>query len=77
MKKNRIIAAVKESITDTIIAFAINVPLNFLLIAYAFEVGMNAFETSILLTVVMTVLAIIRKTMVRLSFARKNPDPPV
>jgi len=77
MKKNKIIAAVKESITDTIIAFAINVPLNFLLIAYAFEVGMNAFETSILLTVVMTVLAIIRKTMVRLSFARKNPDPPV
>jgi len=77
MKKNKIIAAVKESITDTVIAFAINVPLNFLLIAYAFEVGMNAFETSILLTVVMTVLAIIRKTMVRLSFARKNPDPPV
>lgn len=76
MKK--ILPALKESITDTVIAFGINVPLNFLLIAYAFEKNMNALETTILLTVVMTAFAIVRKTVVRLVFStRENPDPPV
>ena len=63
--------AFKESVTDTGIAFAINVPLNFVMVAFAFEVGMSAFWTSVMLTSVFTIFALTRKTYLRLHFHRR------
>lgn len=63
--------AFKESVADTGIAFAINVPLNFVLIAFAFEVGMNAFWTSVMLTTIFTIFALARKTYLRLLFHKR------
>lgn len=71
-KKEKVRAALKESVTDTSIAFCINVPLNFIMVAFAFEVGMSAWQTSLMLTTVFTIFAITRKTYIRLHFEKKN-----
>ena len=63
--------ALRESFTDTLVALAINVPLNFVLISSAFALKFNAVETTIYLTAVFTVTAIIRKTYIRLLFEKK------
>ena len=63
--------AFKESVADTGIAFAVNVPLNFVLVAFAFEVGMSAFWTSVMLTSIFTVFALTRKTYLRLHFHKR------
>lgn len=66
--------AIKEATTDTLIGFAINVPLNFILISLAFSLQYNEIQTTVLLTVVFTLLAIIRKTVVRLYFAKNDNE---
>lgn len=71
-KKEKLKAAFKESVTDTSIAFCINVPLNFIMVAFAFEVGMSAWQTSLMLTTVFTIFAITRKTYIRLHFEERN-----
>jgi hypothetical protein len=63
--------AFKEAIADTGIAFVINVPLNFVLVAFAFRMEMSAFETSVMLTSIFTVFAITRKTYLRLHFHKR------
>lgn len=68
----RLLRAFKESVTDTAVAFAINVPLNFILVAAAFEWGLTAWQTSIMLTSIFTVFAITRKTYIRLHFEKRN-----
>lgn len=62
----------KEACADTGVAFAINVPLNFVLVAFAFRMEMSAFATSVMLTSIFTVFAIVRKTYLRLHFHKKH-----
>ena len=64
--------AFKEALSDTGLAFPVNVPLNFLLVALAFRWEFTAFQTSVMLTSIFTVFAIVRKTYVRLYFNDKN-----
>ena len=63
--------AFKEACADTGIAFCINVPLNFMLVAFAFEIGMSAFMTSLMLTTFFTIFAITRKTYLRVHFEKR------
>lgn len=70
--KEKFNRAFKESITDTAIAFCFNVPLNFIMVAFAFKVGMSAFQTSLMLTTVFTIFAITRKTYIRMHFEERN-----
>ena len=55
---------------DTSVAFAINVPLNFVLVWLAFQWEFTAWQISIMLTTIFTVFAIIRKTYIRLHFEK-------
>ena len=63
--------AFKEACADTGIAFCINVPLNFALVAFAFEIGLGAFWTSMMLTTIFTVFALTRKTYLRVHFEKR------
>lgn len=71
-KKEKFKIAFKEALSDTSIAFVINVPLNFLLVAFAFRMEFTAFETSVMLTTIFTIFAITRKTYVRMFFQDIN-----
>jgi hypothetical protein len=64
--------ALREAIADTLLALLINTPLNFAVIAYSFNMGWSATETSVILTVLFTTLAILRKTIIRLRFDNKH-----
>lgn len=63
--------AFREACADTGIAFLINVPLNFVLVAFAFRMEMSAFWTSVMLTSIFTVFALTRKTYLRLHFHKR------
>jgi len=64
--------AFKEAVTDTAIAAAINMPLNYILIATAFSLGMSALQSTFFFTAVFTVFAIVRKYYIRLHFERRK-----
>ena len=61
----------REAVVDTALALLINTPLNFAFIAFAFHVDMSAIETSVWLTFIFTVLAVIRKYWLRMKFYKK------
>ena len=63
--------AFKEAFTDTSLAFCINVPLNFVLVAMAFELEFTAWQTSIMLTTIFTIFALTRKTYIRVHFEKR------
>ena len=63
--------AFKEAFADTGLAFCINVPLNFMLVAMAFELEFSAWQTSIMLTTIFTVFALTRKTYIRVHFEKR------
>ena len=71
-RTKKTIRAFKEAVADTRFAFVINVPLNFVLVAMAFRLEFTAFETSVMLTTIFTIFAIVRKTYVRLFFEERN-----
>jgi O-antigen/teichoic acid export membrane protein len=75
-KNNEVIKAVKESVADTSIAMIINIPLNFALISLAFYYELSALETSLLVTTIFTIMALIRKTYIRLHFSKKYREIP-
>lgn len=70
--------AFKESVSDTALAFAMNVPIGFGIIAFADWVGIVAVsyeenvQLVILQNIVFTTVAIIRKTYVRVWFENKR-----
>jgi|TARA_X000000950_G_scaffold236589_1_gene287557 hypothetical protein len=70
--------AFKESVSDTALAFAINVPLGFLIIEFANWIGIVSttqtenIQLVILQNIVFTTVAIIRKTYVRVWFENKR-----
>ena len=70
--------AFKESVSDTALAFAMNVPIGFGIIAFADWIGIVAVsyeenvQLVILQNIVFTTVAIIRKTYVRVWFENKR-----
>jgi len=73
-------AAFKEATSDTLLALVINFPLNIFLLWVANRTfipnmvteGEQIFWTSVYLTVVFSIVAITRKTWVRLYFFKKD-----
>lgn len=63
--------ALKESVTDTVVATAINFPVNWVLVAYALHVDMEPLTASVMLTSVFCTIAIVRKTLFRVYFHRR------
>lgn len=72
IKKMKRIRAFREAVVDTAIAFSINVPLNFVMVWVAFKLEFTAWQTSLMLTTIFTVFALIRKTYIRLHFEKKH-----
>ena len=64
--------AFKEAVTDTALAAAINMPLNYALIAFAFSVQLTALQSTLMFTSVFTVIAITRKYYIRMHFERRK-----
>lgn len=64
--------AFKEAVTDTAIAAAINMPLNYALLAFAYSIELTPLQSTFLFTAVFTVFAIIRKFYLRLHFERRR-----
>ena len=69
--RERKILSLREAVIDTGIALLVNTPLNFGFIAFAYHIELSAFQTSLWLTTMFTVLAIIRKYWIRLRFYKK------
>ena len=65
-------AAFKEAVVDTGIALLINFPLNMGLIVIARTYEMSVLVTTIFFTIIFTVVAIARKTYMRLYFEKRN-----
>lgn len=63
-----------EAITDTAVGTVINFPLNLAVLYYAFSSKMSVLNTAILTWVVFTVIAIIRKYIIRIYFKKKIVD---
>jgi len=68
---SRKLISLREAILDTVLAVLTNTPINFVIIAIAFRYDWTATFTSIVLTIIFTILAIIRKTWLRLKFYEK------
>jgi hypothetical protein len=64
--------AFKEACVDTAAGAAINIPVNWMLLVYAFSRGMTPLETTILITGVITTIAITRKMFIRLHFHKRS-----
>lgn len=64
--------AFKESLADTLLALAINFPLNLVLVGIAFEYKFTAMQTSVFLTVIFFIVAVARKTYTRVYFEKRN-----
>ncbi len=61
-----------ESLSDTAIGTLINFPLNLLLLSVTFALEFSVFSTAVSTWVVFTVVAIVRKYLVRKYFAKRN-----
>jgi hypothetical protein len=64
--------AFKEAVTDTAIAAAINMPLNYVLLAFAYSNELTALQSTAMFTGVFTIIAIVRKFYLRLHFERRR-----
>ena len=71
-RKQKISLAAREAITDTAIGTAINFPINAIMMSLAFAMEFTAIQASLMFTGVFTVIAICRKTAVRLYFGQKQ-----
>ena len=70
--KEQKLAAFKEAVSDTALATVLNFPLNLLLVTIARSLELTILQTSIFFTVVFSIVAILRKTWVRLYFFKKD-----
>lgn len=64
--------ALKEAVFDTSLATVMNVPLNFLLAAYAIHAEWTAIEMTIYFTLTFYTIAVARKTYIRLWYDKRN-----
>jgi hypothetical protein len=62
----------KEAFLDTGIGFVVNFPLNIVLLSIAVWLNLSVLWTSIWMSVAFTVVAIVRKYIVREYFSKKN-----
>lgn len=65
-------AALKESISDTIIATPLNLLINYVVLAILLEFGLGAISISIIMTTIFFIIAIVRKYYVRTWFKRRQ-----
>lgn len=63
-----------EVITDTAIGTVINFPLNLAVLYFAYSTKMSVFNTAVLSWLVFTIIAIIRKYIIRIYFKKKTVD---
>ena len=61
-----------ESISDTVIGTLINFPLNLILLTITFAMEFTVLWTAIASWAVFTVVAVVRKYLVRKHFAKRN-----
>lgn len=64
--------ALKESISDTIIATPLNLLINYVVLAILMEFGLGAISISIIMTTIFFIIAIVRKYYVRTWFKRRQ-----
>lgn len=65
--------ALYEAVYDTSLAAVINFPLGYIITKVCLEVfHMQAFGVALVNFIVMTTVAIVRKTMVRMKFAKQE-----
>ena len=65
----------QEAIGDTALATIINLPLNILVLTITFKLQLSVLDTSIVLWVIFTIVAIVRKYFVRKLFiSREQKD---
>ena len=69
-KKN----AIKESIADTAAGLVINLPMNYALLAFGLYLELGALALTLFMTGVFTLIAVIRKYLIRLHFMSRNTD---
>lgn len=62
----------KESLTDTALGTVINFPVNMCLLSFTFAMGFSVFWTAVSSWFAFTIIAIIRKFIVRKHFAKKQ-----
>ena len=65
-------AALTEATIDTMIALPLNFGINWVILTIAFGLQWNATLTTLVATFIFTVVAIFRKTYVRLHFQKKD-----
>lgn len=62
----------REAFLDTGIGFVVNFPLNIILLTIAAWLHLTVFWTSVWMSIAFTVVAILRKYIVREHFSEKN-----
>ena len=65
----------KEAVSDCIIGTIINFPLNMLAVTVIFQMKLGVWSSSVLLWFMFTVVAVVRKYMVRVYFKQKRRNP--
>ena len=67
-------AALKESLADTMAGLVINLPMNYALLAFGLYLELGALALTLFMTGVFTIIAVIRKYLIRLHFMSRNTD---
>jgi hypothetical protein len=68
------VPALKEAFSDTAIATPMNLLISWGMLEVCMRLGMSAFTTSVVMTLVFFIIAVIRKYYIRLWFARRQND---
>ena len=63
-----------EAISDTMIGTLINFPLNIALLSLAVYFQFNVIETSMFLSIIFIILAVVRKYLIRCYFTRHQTN---
>lgn len=64
----------KESLSDTAIGTAINFPLNMVILTFTFALEFTVFWTAFASWFIFTIVAVVRKYLVRKYFAKKHVE---
>ena len=69
---NKILPALKEALTNVMVANTMNVPINWLILATLIPLEWSPLAITIVTTFVFTVMALIRFVTIRIYFERKS-----
>ena len=70
--KSEILPALKEALTNVMVANTMNVPINWLILATLIPLEWSPLAITIVTTFVFTVMALIRFVTIRIYFERKS-----